>query len=432
MGSLGLALFGFGTVGAQVASLLDEHRAAYREICNAELRLKWIVVRDGDKPRAGATAGATVTTDPRRAIEDPEVAIGIETMGPAEASYQAIAGLLAAGKHAVTANKALLAARGPELFRLAREANRTIAFEAAVGGGIPIIAALADGLASNRISALSGILNGTSNYILTAMHEEGLTYQSALAAAQAKGFAEADPTLDIDGTDAAQKLSLLARLAFGAWVDSRSIRRRGIDTFDAADIAFAKELGYVVKLIAAAHREGDRLHLQVAPTLVPAGHPMAVVRGEYNAVRVTGDAVGDVFFQGKGAGGRPTAGSVVADALGLATGRLASTFASLRLWREDATAPRFSPDLGQRSRFYLRFGITDRPGVLAQIAGVLGTHGISIASVIQHEVAAAKGSGVPLVIMTHHAAEDAVSAALAEADGLPVVLSPTVRLHVAD
>jgi homoserine dehydrogenase len=266
------------------------------------------------------------------------------------------------------------------------------------------------------------------------MHERGLSYAAALGDAQRLGFAEADPTLDVDGTDACQKLAILARLAFGGWVDWRRIRRRGVADLDAVEVAYAQELGYVVKLLATGQIEDGKLALRVAPTFVPNAHPLAAVRGEYNAVQIVGDAVGDAYFSGRGAGGAATASSVAADILAVASGRAARTFAGTRLWEDDAHAATFAPDESPASRFYLRFSIVDRPGVIAQIAGVLGGRGISIASVIQHEVPENRPAdlGVPLIIMTHQAREADVRAALSETDSLSVVRQAAVCMPVAE
>lgn len=432
MRSLKLALLGLGTVGTGVARLLVEQGEFLRSRCGAELEIKWVLVRDPAKPRSVAIPGAEITTDLDAIIDDPQVEIAVEVMGTVRPAYEAMRALLAAGKHVVTANKAVLAEHGTDLFRLAHERERAICFEASVAGGIPIIAAVGERLLANRIRSLSGILNGTSNYILTAMHDEGSSFADALVEAQKRGFAEADPTLDLDGTDAAQKLAILARLAFQSAVDARQIRRRGIENLDAADIAYAAELGYSIKLLAEAQVENGELHLRVAPTLVHADHPLGQVRGEYNAIQVVGDAVADTLYVGKGAGMMPTASSVVAGIMDLAIGRGQQTFASLRLWEEDPPGPRFSPNLFLESRFYLRYTIVDRPGTLAKIAGILGGHGIGIASVIQHESTEERiGAAVPLIVMTHPADEGAVWTALKETDALEIVQAPTVCLHVS-
>jgi homoserine dehydrogenase len=434
MGDLQLALLGHGTVGAEVARLLSIHRNEYQARLGRRIQLKWILVQDKRKHPKTAFPGATITEDLQSILDDPSVEIAVEVMGPLEASSRAVTRCLESGKQVVTANKALLADQGRDLFATAERYERTIAFEASVGGGIPLIAAVGDSLASNKIVGVSGILNGTTNYILSAMHRDGVEFAPALKTAQAKGFAEADASLDVHGTDAAQKLAIVARLAFGTWVDYRDIPRTGIDNLSANEIDDAKELGYTIKLLAQGRSDGKQFELRVAPTLLPKTHPLAHVSEEYNALQITGDSAGDVFLSGKGAGGPATASAVVADILGVASGRLSRSFAHFGLDGDREDAPAYSRDAFSPSRFYLRFAIRDEPGVLAQIAGVLGRHGISISSVIQHEVpdGASASDGVPLVIMTHHALERAVRSALQEADGLPVVSRPTVCLHVSD
>lgn len=432
MRTLKLALIGLGTVGTGVARILSEHHDYLRSRCGADLQVKWVVVRDVAKPRSVQLSQAQFTQDVDAVIGDPEVDIAIEVMGTVRPAFEIISGLVRAGKHVVTANKAVLAEHGTELFRLAHECKRTICFEASVAGGIPIIAAVGERLLANRILSLSGILNGTSNFILTAMHDAKKSYSDALREAQKRGFAEADPTLDVDGTDAAQKLAILSRLAFQTAVDSRQIRRRGIDGLADVDIGYASELGYVIKLLARAQVANNELHLSVAPTLVPRDHPLGQVRGEYNAIQVVGDAVGDTLYVGKGAGMMPTASSVVAGILDLAIGRGQETFESLRLWDAEPPGPRFAPNAYLASRFYLRYTIADRPGTLAKIAGILGAHGIGIASVIQHETSEESiGGAVPLIIMTHLADEGAVLAALRETDSLEIIQSASVCLHVS-
>lgn len=426
-------MIGLGTVGTGVARILAEKREHFRYHAGVDLRLKWIVVRDAAKPRAYEPPGATITTDFDQVLADQDVDIVLELMGGVDLAAQRIAALLNAGKHVVTANKAVLAERGRELFTLARKRERAICFEAAVAGGIPILAAISQCLIPNRVLGLTGILNGTSNFILTAMTDEGLSYGDALRMAQERGFAEADPTLDVDGSDAAQKLSILARLAFHCQVDWSKIRRRGIDRLAPCDIKFAGELGYVIKLLAAARLEKDRVALQVAPTLTPRSAPMGQIRGESNAVLVHGDAVGPIFYSGKGAGALPTASSVLCNVVDLAVGRGQSTFAASRLWEDSPPGPVFDPQTYSKSRFYLRYSIEDRPGALARIAGILGEHGTSIASVIQHETGEDSiGSTVPLIIMTHLADERAVLDALEKTNRLEIIREPTVFLHVVD
>jgi homoserine dehydrogenase len=341
--------------------------------------------------------------------------------------------VLESGKNVITANKALLAEHGPELFDRARQLGRSIAFEASVAGGIPIIAAIGESLAANQIESIHAILNGTSNFILTRMEEQGATYAAAVAEAQQRGYAEANPAMDVNGSDAAQKLAILSHLAFGARVNWREIPRAGIDTVDVTDMRYAKELGYSIKLLAVANLVPEGLELHVSPTMVRRGSPLAEVRGAFNAIRVVGDAVGKVFFQGLGAGQMPTASAVVADLIGTIVGRTAITFRSLDLWSQRREAPVSTRDPAEvPGRFYLRFNVDDRSGVLAEIAGILGKHRISIASIIQHETEEEAANVVPLIIMTHTAPEGAMSQAQKTIDKLPAVHAGSVRMRVRE
>jgi homoserine dehydrogenase len=360
-------------------------------------------------------------------------------MGGLEPARTVMLRLLEHGKDVVTANKALLAEYGPELFDRARQLGRSIAFEASVMGGVPIIANLSQCLSANQLTSLRGILNGTSNFIVSQMEEQGTSYAEAVALAQERGYAEADPTLDVDGTDAAQKLAILAHLAFGAHVDWPQIPRIGIDRLDSADLRWAKDLGYRIKLLAVAqlNSQHDRLELHVSPTLVKIGAPLAEVRGANNAIGVVGDLVGRVFYQGQGAGRLPTASAVVADLIDTAVGRAGITFRTLELWSQGKPRVNLSDHAETEGRYYLRLNVDDHPGVLAQIAGGLGRHGISIASVIQREIdgeldGAGAPEGVSLVIMTHAAQEGRANAALAEIDQLPCVRRGCVRMRVLD
>jgi homoserine dehydrogenase len=433
MERVAVGLLGVGTVGAGVARLVRERAGWIAARAGRRVELKWAVVRDVGKSRPAPLDGVEVVTDPRRVIDDPEVRVVIEAMGGVDPTLGVVLDALAAGKDVVTANKALLAEHGREVFARARKNGRAVAFEASVGGGIPIVQALEVGLAANRVTALAAIVNGTCNFILTKMTQDGLPYAAALQQAQALGFAEADPTLDVDGTDTAHKLAVLAQLAFGATVTTGQIPRQGIDRLQPADITYAGELGYVVKLLALAKGGGEGLELRVAPTLVKRGTPLAEVRGPYNAVRVVGDAVGDTLFYGRGAGAMPTASAVVGDLIDVVVGRAALTFRALNLWPADAPPARLASPEAIRSRYYLRFSIVDRPGAIAVLAQALGSRGISIASVIQHDPGDDSPDGVvPLVIMTHLAVESAVTSALAEIDRLDVVRPPSVCLGVEE
>ncbi len=316
----------------------------------------------------------------------------------------------------------------------AHAAQRAVAFEGSAGGGIPIVQAIAFALAANQVQSLAAILNGTCNFILTKMTCEGTPYHEALAQAQRLGFAEADPTLDVDGTDTAHKLAILAQLAFETDVRISAIPREGIDSLHLADLKYAGELGYAIKLLALAKLSGAGLELRVAPTLVKHGTPLAEVRGPYNAIRVVGDAVGDTLFYGRGAGAMPTASAVVGDVIDVITGRAALPSRFLTLAPASAASMPFAPSNMIRNRYYLRFTIADRPGVLAKLAQILGERGISIASVIQHDPGdgAPDDGPVPLVIMTHLAIQADLCAALCEIDRLDAVHAPSVCLGVED
>jgi len=426
-----VALVGLGTVGSGVAKLLLDFGDRTARHAGRTLWLEHVVVADPKKARDVDLPNGLLTTDLNRVLNDPEVVAVAQLVGGLEPARSIMLKLLEAGKDVVTANKALLAEHGPELFDRARELGRSIAFEASVAGGIPIVANISQNLSANQIEALHGILNGTSNFILSQMEERGADYTAAVTDAQRLGYAEADPTMDVDGSDAAQKLAILAHLAFGARVHWRDIPRQGIDTLETADLRFAKELGYRIKLLAVAEMNEGGLELHVSPQLVQVGQPLAEVRDAYNAVRVIGDAVGRLWFHGLGAGQMPTASAVVADLIDTVVGRTAITFRNLELWSERPARvlPREYDQL--RSRFYLRFDVDDHPGVLAQITGALGKHDVSIASVIQHEDESGTGI-VPLVIMTHQTSEGASRRAVEAIAQLERVRSAPVRIRVHD
>lgn len=427
-----VAIVGLGTVGSGVARLLLDYGDRTARHAGRTLWLEEVVVRDVKKPRECELPAGILSDDLKRITGNPEIVAVAHLLGGLEPARTILLQLLESGKDVVTANKALLAEHGPELFDRARELGRSIAFEASVAGGIPIIANISQCLSANQIQSLHAILNGTSNFVLTQMEEHDMDYAAALADAQRLGYAEADPTMDVDGTDTAQKLAILAHLAFGSRVHWSDIPRRGIDTLDAADMRFSKELGYRIKLLATAKLVEGGLELHVSPTLVKCGTPLAEVRGAYNAISVVGDAVGRVFFHGLGAGQMPTASAVVADLIDTVVGRTAITFRTLKLWsqREARVTPR-DPD-AVSGRFYLRFDVEDRPGVMSEITGALGRHGISIASVIQHEGVRERESVVPLVIMTHATTEGATRKAVDDIDRLKCTRGGSVRMPVRD
>jgi len=433
MKTVKVAIVGLGTIGTGVARLLLEQGDRLARQAGVRIELARIVDKDTTTVRDLDLPAGLLSDDLATITEDPEITTVVQLIGGLEPARTIMLKLLASGKDVVTANKALVAEHGPELFDSARQAGRSIAFEAAVAGGIPIIASMSECLAANQIESIHAILNGTSNFILTQMQQKGEAYEAVVAEAQRLGYAEADPTMDVDGSDAAQKLAILAHLGFGATVDWRAIPRVGIDTVNVSDMQYAEELGYNVKLLAVASREPEGLELHVSPTLVRDGMPLAEVRDAFNAIHVVGDAVGKVFFQGLGAGQMPTASAVVSDLIDTVVGRMAITFNTLQLWssdREASVAVREPAEIP--GRFYLRFNVKDNPGVLAEIAGILGWHKISISSVIQHETSDNADDAVPLVIMTHSAPEGSVAAAVKTIDELAGTYPGTIRMRVMD
>ena len=427
---IGVCLLGHGIVGGGVVRILNEQRELLRQRTGLRFDVRHVVVRDLKK-HAEAARDLPLTADAAQAIDDPNVRIVVETMGGTTDAAAYIERALKLGKCVVTANKSLLAARGHELFALARRHDACVAFEASCGGGIPIIDALSRGLIANRIDALVGILNGTCNVILTKMTKEGWTYPQALAEAQRLGFAEADPTLDVSGRDTAQKLAILAGLAFNVRAAEADIHIEGIDTLQPADIAFAHELGYVIKLLAIAERmPGDRLALRVHPTLVHEDDVLAEVSGGFNAISVYGHALGHSLFYGRGAGQMPTASAVVADMVGVALGTTPLLFKKLRIYPDSTPAAAVQPFEQTQSRYYLRLTVKDEPGVMGQVTQILGRHGISLSAVLQRETD--ESQLVPVVVTTHKASEGAIRDSLRSLDALPTVVPATACLRIVD
>jgi homoserine dehydrogenase len=457
---LGVALVGCGTVGGGVAKILHDHPDRITARAGTPIHIRRVVVRDLSKSRAVPVPN--VSTDPTSALSDPAVGVVVELIGGTTTARQVVLSALAAGKHVVTANKALLAEHGAELFAAARKSGRVIAFEAAVAGGVPIIKALAESLSANQVTSIQAILNGTSNYILTAMADRGASYADALKDAQALGYAEADPTLDVDGSDAAHKLAVLAQIAFGVAPKPNQIERRGIDAVDALDVRFAGELGYTIKLLAEAWASGkqsqvgtserrkagskangkrtsdfpstdiETVALHVAPVMIRKTDMLAQVRGAYNAIQLIGDVVGETLFQGPGAGMMPTASAVVADLIDLAVGRAQRTFAVANLWNDGPARYAVIPSEKVTSRFYLRLMVKDVPGVLADVCRALADQEISISSVIQHEAEEGVVGVVPLVIMTHDAMTARFRAAVKAIDAMPNLANRAVYYPVDD
>lgn len=428
-----VGLIGFGTVGSGVVRLLTEQRELLARRLGCDLILKKVADLELERPRPVFLEPELLTSRADDILDDPEIDIVVELIGGLDAARELVLASLSRGKHVVTANKALLAHHGNDLLAAAAAQGVEVAFEGAVCGGIPIILALRQGLAANRIQELFGILNGTANYILTQMSQRGGTFAQALAEAQAQGYAEADPTLDVEGIDAAHKLAILMSLAYGARLDLEAIAVEGISRLDPVDLQFAREFGYRLKLLAITRDDGHRVEARVHPTLIPHDHMLANVSGAMNAVYLTGDAVGPILLYGQGAGMMPTASAVVSDILDL--GRNLIHGLKRRVpplgWDSALESSRLIKPMNDLvTNYYFRFAALDRPGVLSQVSGILGKNGISIAAVIQkgREVA----GSVPIVMITHEAREADAQQALREIDQLPVVSPPTVFYRIED
>ena len=421
--SVKIGLIGFGTVGSGVYTLLKNNSSVIKERTGLDLSIKTICDLKTDIVREKAP-GVQVTADWKELVADTEISVIVELMGGIEPAKSVVCAALQNGKHVVTANKKLLAEAGAELFELASGGNAKLGFEAAVGGGIPCIAALKHGLVGNRVQSVMGILNGTTNYILTKMEDENLSFEDALKQAQAAGFAEADPTFDIEGYDAGHKISILAMLAYNKKVSYQAVPKEGITRVSALDIAFAREMGYCIKLLGIAKQAGDAVDVSVHPTMIPNTHPLATVRNEFNAVMFTNDMTGPVIMYGKGAGSLPTASAVVSDIVHIS--ETESVTESAIAFSGDVTLVGKS---SRRSRYYLRMHTDDKPGILSKITGVLGKNNISIAAVFQKE----KNSPVvPVIILTHEAAENDTESAIAEISGFDFIHGDVMRIRVED
>ena len=423
-----IGLLGLGTVGGQVARALTERREMLGRISGAELVLQRACVRDLNRPRP--VAAAQLTDDPAKIVAADDIDLVVEVMGGQEPARTLIETALAKGKSVVTANKRVVSWHGPGLLHLAAQKNAELRYEAAVGGGIPLIAPLTDDLAANRIVELRAIINGTTNYILTKM-AAGDSLEAALGEAQEKGYAEADPRDDIDAVDAADKLAILVRLAFGAVCTPAQIFRQGLRGLEQRDLAYGRELGYVLKLVAIARRGTRGIEARVHPTFLPAGHPLARIDGAQNAVYVVGDLCGPVMFSGAGAGGEATASAVLSD-LTQAARRIAlgDPAPQLRASGGDAEGTAITPIGEVRTRSYLRLAVDDVPGVFAQVTQVLATHGIGLASVLQREPGHLGQAEV--VLLTYAASESALSQAEQDLARLPCVKAVKARIRVED
>ena len=428
--SFGVAVVGCGTVGNATAALLIAQSEHYRRTTGITLTVKALVDVNFDRARDAGLDESLFNENLAVVLADSEINLVVETVGGLTIARTIIEKALKAGKHVVTANKALLAHYGTELFALARTNGVSIGFEASCAGGIPIIRALVDGLLANTNEALYGIVNGTSNFILTEMVEKGKTYAEALRQAQADGLAEADPTLDVNGMDAAHKLTLLGSLAFGQRIPLDAIPVEGIDGLDRMDVSTGSELGYVLKLVALARRSDDGLELAVKPVFLHEDHPLARVSGPFNAVSVYGSAVGHTMYYGRGAGGSPTASAVVSDILSIALGTWPILFSALSVW-PDRREPAVLADAGEsKHRYYLRFMVKDVGGVLADITTVLAGKNISVTALVQKE--SHEGDLIPMVITTHEARDADIRDALETIGRLDTVSGNPVVLRIID
>ncbi len=432
MRTIKVGLIGFGTIGTGVVKILQENHRIIEERLGASLHLKKIADRDINRKRVVEPAKETIlTTDGREIINDPEIDIVIELIGGYEAAKTFVLEALEKGKRVVTANKALLAVYGDEIFSKAAETGTDIAFEASVGGGIPVIRAMKEGLAANNILSIDAIINGTANFILSEMTDRGEDFEPILRQAQEMGYAEADPTFDIEGLDSAHKLAIMTSIAFGTRVRLEDICTEGISNVTKLDIEYALDMGYKVKLLAVAKRSDDGIEARVSPTMIPKQSMLANVNGVFNAVYITGDAIGPTMYYGQGAGMMATASAVVGDVIELARDILSGVSRRVPPLAFQELKELKIKDIGEVvSKYYLRFSVADRPGVLSKISGILGSHNISISSVLQkgrHEEKA-----VPLVIITHESQEKNLRHALGEIGGLDVVMDNPRVIRIED
>ena len=427
-----VGLVGFGTVGSGVAKLLLQEADSIAAKTGLRLELACVVDTDTLAPRPVELPDGVLTDDFNKLLKDDSIKIGVELVGGTDSAKQIQLKMLEAGKDVVTANKALLAEHANELYKAAQENKRCIAFEASCAGGIPIISAIRTGLAANNITAMYGIVNGTCNYVLSNMTLKNEGFSEALAAAKKKGFAEADPTLDISGGDSAHKLAILASIAFGCEIKLEDIFVEGIEAISKDDIRYGGEMGYILKLLAIGQRtENNGISLRVHPSFISKDNRLAKVNGSFNAVSIFGSAVGQVMYYGRGAGMMPTASAVVADIIDVALGNSATTFSHLNLKPRNEVVPLIDKISTLVSRFYIKIMCKDQPGVIAQWSKALANHQISISGALQHE-----GHGpdntVPVVITTHPTQQKNVTAALNEMGKLDTIGSEPVCIRIVD
>ncbi|MBN1904334.1 MAG: homoserine dehydrogenase [Deltaproteobacteria bacterium] len=431
MKQVNVGIIGFGTVGAGTAEILLENREIIRKRVGLDIVLKRVADLDLVSDRGISLPKGVLSNDSNGLLNDPEIDIVVELIGGMTTAKSFISTALKNGKHVVTANKALLAEHGSELYEIAKKAGVNLAYEAAVGGGMPVIGALRDGLAANNTLKIIGILNGTSNYILTRMSKEGLPYEDAVNGAIKLGYAEDPPTLDVNGTDAAHKLAILISLAYGVPAPFGSIYKEGIDRLTPEDILFADQFGYCIKLLTIAQNLGDEIEARVHPAMLPKNHMLANVNEAFNAVFIEGDYVGPTLYYGQGAGRMPTGSAVVSDIMAIARkikSNADKTSSPLGFADSEGQTIKIQSIKNLKTAYYFRFMAVDKPGVLSKISGILGERNISISSVIQKGRDA--DGAVPIVMLTHEAYEQDVTEALAMLDKLDILKDRTMMIRV--
>ncbi|MFH0947634.1 MAG: homoserine dehydrogenase [Elusimicrobiota bacterium] len=432
MKNVNIGIIGCGTVGLNVVKILEKHSDIIKKKVGCSINIKWVCDKDTSKLKQLNLPTENITTDINKVITDPSVDIIVELIGGVDISKKIVIEAMNRGKHIVTANKALLSKCWDEIFSMVLRKKVLVYFEAAVGAGIPVIQSLNEGLAANSIRSIVGILNGTTNFILTKMTDAGLGFNEALKLAQKSGFAEANPSLDLDGSDAAQKLSILASLAFGNHLPFEKIYREGISDISPVDVKYAKaEFGYVLKLLASVKNENGKISATVYPTLIDAEHPLAAVENEYNAIYIDGDSCGDIMLYGKGAGGPAAASAVASDIIYLATNIFYGTAGKFPFILYDKKIKlNIKPVEKIESKYYMRFSTADKPGVLSKISGILGKNNVSISACFQEE--RHKKHAVPVLILTHQTKEGNIRKALKIIDELPIVKSKTVMFRIME
>jgi homoserine dehydrogenase len=432
MKTINLGLIGFGTIGAGVAKILFDNQEIIQKRLGAAVRLTKIADLDIETDRGVQIEDGVLTTSVDDILDNPEIDIVIELMGGYDPARAFLLKALNNGKHVVTANKALLAKHGDELFGVVGEKGLSIGFEASIGGAIPIIRSIREAFVANRIHSIEGIVNGTANYILSKMSDENCDFDVALNEAQDKGFAEADPTFDIEGIDSAHKITVLARLAYGTSVKFEDVSVAGITGITAEDIECAREFGYRVKLLAISKCDGEAIDIRVHPAMIPSNHPMASVNGALNAIRVCDDMMEENILVGHGAGSLPTGSAVVGDVIEIARNIISNAqdrVPASSFQKSEIKSIPLKDISAIESEYFLRFNVQDKPGVLSKISGILGNHGISIESMIQRG-RGEKGGSVSLVMMCHRASEENIQNALKEIEQLDVVCGKSNLIRV--